>query len=722
MNKVKIVQQVQQSECGLCCVSMILKYYKSYETLEDLREFLEAGRDGLNIVQLKSILDFKNFDTKVVKCNVQSEKDLYSLKEISLPCIAFWNKEHFLVISKVTKKSIEVFDSASGRRNLSYSEFYQSFSGYILEATPNEKFIPKKEKAKKWRYTIKQLTEEKKLVFTASILSLFSYILTIVFPKMTQWFVDNYISNPINETSIDIKYIVIIVLLAIFLTIIITFARNLSIVLMKIKTEKVLLKKTFHHLINLPYSFFETRTYGDLIMRLGSINYVKDFILDKLIAAFFDLGIGIILLIYLGTISYKLLLVAIGIVLINCLSIMLTSKSIEYLNKEEILNASKVNGIQVETIYSIFTTKILRLENLVFKKWDTCFSEYLIKRKQREYYQLISTSVALILNIVSPLIILFIGYLGFKNHVITLGEIIISQSFIINLLSISSNIIQTYNVYLIASNYLDRVIDITNKQLEDTLGEVIEKIENIKINNVDFSYSKNGTKILKNISMDIKNGEKIAIVGETGCGKSTLGKLLMGLYEPSKGNIMYNSIDLKNLDKKKVLDLISIVPQDIYIYARNIFENIKLDRTNISEEDVYEAAKIACIHDEIVNFPLGYNTFLSDMGMNLSGGQRQRLAIARSILSNPNLILFDEGTSFLDNLTEKKIMNKLKSKHCTMVIIAHRLETIIDCDKIFLMKNGEIIESGSHEDLMNFKGEYFNLYNTNIIEDKCRCM
>lgn len=720
MSKVKIVQQVQQSECGLCCVSMILKYYKSYETLEDLRELLDAGRDGLNILQLKSVLDLKNFDTRLIKCNLQSKDDVYSLKKIKLPCIAFWNKEHFLVISKINKKSIEVFDSASGRRNLSYLEFYQSFSGYILEATPNEKFIPKTEKAKKWSYTIKQLTKEKKLVVISSMLSLFSYIITILFPKMTQWFVDNYISPKIKETSIDIKYVLILVAVAILLTIIVTFARNLSIVLMKIKTERVLLKKTFHHLINLPYSFFETRTHGDLIMRIGSVNYVKDFILDKLIGAFFDLGISIILLIYLATISYKLLLVTIGLILINCLAIILTSKPIEYLNKEEILNASNVNGIQVETIYSIFTTKILRLENSVFKKWDTCFSDYLIKRKQRECYQIISTSVATILNIISPFIILFVGYLGFKNHVITLGDIIISQSFIINLLSISSNIIQTYNAYLIASNYLDRVTDITNKQTEDTSGESIENIEEIKINNVDFSYSKNGIKTLKNISMNIKKGDKIAIVGETGCGKSTLGKLLMGLYEPSEGSIMYNSIDLKKLDKKKLLELITIVPQDVYIYARNIFENIKLERENISEDDVYEATKIACIHDEISGFPLGYNTFLSDMGMNLSGGQRQRIAIARAILANPKLILFDEGTSFLDNLTEKKIMNKLKSKDCTMVIIAHRLETIIDCDKIFFMKEGEIIESGSHKELMDLAGEYFNLYNTNIEKDECR--
>lgn len=711
MNKVRLVQQVQQSECGLCSVLMILRYYKSYDTLEDLREILEAGRDGLNIVELKQLLEERKFKTRIIRSKIEKVEEVGCLNQLKLPFIAYWNNEHFLVVSKIKSKYIEVFDSASGRRKLKHEEFLKHFSGYILEAIPTEEFVPKKEKPKRWNYILKQLLKEKKIIVGVSLLSLISYFLTIVFSKLTQWFVDNYIMVD-NEVKYDFKNIIIGIGLFILLTIIITFTRNFSVVIMKVKTESVLLKRVFAHLLKLPYSFFETRTHGDLISRLGSVNYVKDFILDNVIGSIFNFGVGVVLFIYIGTISYKILLVTTILVLINCLSIILTRKPIEYLNKEEILNSSKVNSVQVETIFSIFTTKILRLEDIIFKNWNDSFKKYLLKRKEREYYQACITSVSSILNIISPIIIVLFGYIGYKNNIISLGEIMITQSFIINLLSISSNIVNTCNTYLIASNYLDRVVDITNKEIEDVYGESLDVINDIEFKNVDFSYYKNGNKVLKNISIKIKRGEKIAFVGGTGSGKSTIAKLLMGLYEPTEGQVLINSVDLKNISKKSYLNLATIVPQDIYIYTKNILENIKLERKDTTVEDVENAAKVACIHDEIMNFPLKYKTMLSDRGMNLSGGQRQRIVIARSVLSNPNLIVFDEGTSYLDNLTEKNIMKNLKEKKATIIMIAHRLETIIDCDRIYLIKDGEIIESGSHEELMKMEGQYYNLYTT----------
>jgi len=709
MSRFKLVQQVQQTECGLCCVLMILRYYKSNETLEDLRECLEAGRDGLNIIQLRDLLDAKKFDTRMIKCNINKTEDIRCLSEVEAPFIAFWNKQHFVIVSKVKNNYIEILDPASGKRKLKYSEFMESFSGYILEAVPTSEFVPKKEKPKRWSYILTQLLKEKKIIVLVSILSVLSYCLSILFPKITQWFVDNYLTQLMPETS-DFEMVLVGIFISIILTIIIYFLRFFTVVIMKINTEKVLLKKVFSHLINLPYSFFETRTYGDLITRLGSVNYVKDFILDNVISSVFDFGIGIILIVYIGTISYKILLAALLLIIINSLTLIVTRKPIEFSNKEEIIDASQVNSIQVETIYSIFTTKILRLEDIVLKNWSRAFKAYLQKRKEREYYQVFITAMQSILNTIAPLVMVLAGYFAYKNRMVSLGDIIISQSFILNLLSISSKVINTFNIYLIASNYLDRVIDITNKDVEKTTGEILEDIDKIEFKNVDFSYNKDGQKVLKNISLNISKGQKVAFVGSTGSGKSTLAKLLMGLYEPVKGQVLINGKDMVNLDKDNLLKLATIVPQDIYIYAKNIEENIKLERQNVTIDDVQEAAKVSCIHEDIMQFPLKYNTMLSDMGMNLSGGQRQRIVIARALISKPQMIVFDEGTSFLDNVTEKKIMKNLKQKEATIVMIAHRLDTIIDSDKIYFLKNGEIIESGTHEELMSKRGEYYKLY------------
>ncbi|SFU68866.1 ABC-type bacteriocin/lantibiotic exporter, contains an N-terminal double-glycine peptidase domain [Clostridium sp. DSM 8431] len=551
--------------------------------------------------------------------------------------------------------------------------------------------------------------KEKKIIVLVSILSIFSYCLSILFPKITQWFVDNYLTQLIPEGS-DFELVLLGIGISILLTIVIYFLRFFTIVIMKINTEKVLLKKVFSHLVNLPYSFFETRTYGDLITRLGSVNYVKDFILDNVISSIFDFGVGVILIIYIGTISYKILLAALVLILINSITLVFTRRPIEFANKEEIINASQVNSIQVETIYSIFTTKILRLEDIVLKNWSREFKSYLEKRREREYYQIFITGVQSILNTIAPLIMVLAGYFAYKNGMVSLGDIIISQSFILNLLSISSKVINTFNIYLIASNYLDRVVDITNKEVEKISGDILDDINTIEFKDVDFSYNKDGQKVLKNISLNISKGEKIAFVGSTGSGKSTLAKLLMGLYKPVKGQVLINGKDMASLDKDNLLKLATIVPQDIYIYAKNIEENIKLERENVTMQDIEEAAKTACIHDDIMQFPLKYNTMLSDMGMNLSGGQRQRVVIARSLINKPKMIVFDEGTSFLDNVTEKNIMRNLKEKDSTIIMIAHRLDTIIDSDKIYFLKNGEIVESGTHEELMKNQGEYYKLY------------
>ena len=439
-------------------------------------------------------------------------------------------------------------------------------------------------------------------------------------------------------------------------------------------------------------------------------NTAKDFILDNVISSIFDFGVGVILIIYIGTISYKILLAALVLILINSITLVFTRRPIEFANKEEIINASQVNSIQVETIYSIFTTKILRLEDIVLKNWSRAFKSYLEKRREREYYQIFITGVQSILNTIAPLIMVLAGYFAYKNGMVSLGDIIISQSFILNLLSISSKVINTFNIYLIASNYLDRVVDITNKEVEKISGDILDDINTIEFKDVDFSYNKDGQKVLKNISLNISKGEKIAFVGSTGSGKSTLAKLLMGLYKPVKGQVLINGKDMASLDKDNLLKLATIVPQDIYIYAKNIEENIKLERENVTMQDIEEAAKTACIHDDIMQFPLKYNTMLSDMGMNLSGGQRQRVVIARSLINKPKMIVFDEGTSFLDNVTEKNIMRNLKEKDSTIIMIAHRLDTIIDSDKIYFLKNGEIVESGTHEELMKNQGEYYKLY------------
>ena len=273
-----------------------------------------------------------------------------------------------------------------------------------------------------------------------------------------------------------------------------------------------------------------------------------------------------------------------------------------------------------------------------------------------------------------------------------------------------NSIFNTFVSFYNSKPYLSRVLEII-EQDEEKLGYMIHELEgNIRFEDVTFSYTKDSKVILNSLNLTIKKGEKVAIVGGSGSGKSTLSKLLVGLYEPNCGSIYYDNIDFRILNKKMVRQQIGIVPQDMTLFNKTIKENIVGDM-NIDDSQIMEACKLVNIHDEIKKMPMGYQTLVSEMGMNLSGGQRQRLILARALVKKPKIILLDEATSYLDNLNEKSIMDNLKKRGITTIIIAHRLSTIIDSDKIFVLEDGCILEEGNHKELMlNSKGLYIRQY------------
>jgi ABC-type bacteriocin/lantibiotic exporter with double-glycine peptidase domain len=272
--------------------------------------------------------------------------------------------------------------------------------------------------------------------------------------------------------------------------------------------------------------------------------------------------------------------------------------------------------------------------------------------------------------------------------------------------------VQLWNSIVLTNAYLERIRDITDSEVEKNInsGEIKELKGDIKLKNVSFAYTVNSKEVIKNISMHIKPGQKIGIVGPSGSGKSTLSKILLGIYTPTKGKIYFDDLELDKYYKKSLRKQIGAVPQEISLFNKSILDNIRVSNKNISLDKVKKVAKIAQIYDEIEKMPMKYNTFISNMGMNLSGGQRQRIALARAILNNPKILVLDEATSSLDSINESNVSNYFKNIGCTRIVIAHRLSTIIDSDIIFAINNGEIVEFGTHKELMSKKGFYFNLY------------
>ncbi|PFJ06661.1 ABC transporter [Bacillus cereus] len=703
--KVPYVEQLQQTECGLCCAAMILRYYKSYESLSTLRNLMEVGRDGLRLDQIKYLLEKVGFDSKAFKTPVQG------LLEIGKPCILYWENNHFVVLEKTNKKYCYIVDPAVGRKKMTHTEVMEKFSGIVLIPQPNENFSPHKKKENPFKILIPNIKKNKKLFFIIFILSIFTYVATLLMPIAIQILTDSVIENKSINLSIILLFVV-----AFILNTITVYARGKYLIKIKAILERDLQSKTFKHLLNVPYKFFEVRAKGDILYRISSLEIIKDLLADKIIRGILDVGALVFMLSYMFLKSKILTSLALTLFLIYFVITYLLRSHIKELNLYEIVERSKLQKIQVETISSIFGIKVAASEGEIYYHWKKKLEDVLHRFTKQSNLGNIYSTFNQVAVLVSPLIILVFAMGQYINGNITIGESIAFYSITTMFFTSASSFFQTWNAFWIASNSIERLNDITDVPQEDMNVEkdCSQITGDIKLENVSFAYTANSENIIRDISLQIKSGQKIAIVGESGSGKSTLAKLLMGLYQPTKGMIYYDGLPLNGLNKKKLRKQMAIVPQEIQLLNKSIYENISMGNLNASAEEVKKAAEIAQISETIEEMPMKYDTLISDMGSNLSGGQRQRIALAKSILNKHSVVILDEATSSLDSLNELKISNYFKDIGCTCIIIAHRLSTIMNCDSIFVLDKGEIIEEGTHEELIKLNGKYSELYHSTI--------
>ena len=489
---------------------------------------------------------------------------------------------------------------------------------------------------------------------------------------------------------------------------------------MQIDIDQYLTKGTFRKLLRLPYKFFESRSHGDLLFRLNCLSTIRDLISEQILQGFIELGMVTIIIGYMLKKSVFLTCFSLGFLIINILFTFKMREKLCEANQYAVRANTTVQGIQIETVYSMFGIKIAGMEQEILQTWDEKYKESMRLHRHKCILQNINDTIINLLNMSGPVILLIAGIYLYYNGKISVGEIIALYTLSGTLFSSSSTLFLIWTDFSLASSYLERIADIMDTEDEKEPEHPIDLSISgqIDIEHLSFSYNKHNENILNDISMHIESGEKVAIVGTSGSGKSTLFKLLLGLYDINQGHISFDNIDLMELNKQHIRKQIGVVPQDMSLFNKTIFENIAVNNPNISLQDVETAAHIAQLTDEIESMPMKYDTLVSDMGMNLSGGQRQRIALARALVNNPKILILDEATSSLDNINEQKISSYLKQTNCTRIVIAHRLSTIVDADKIIVLDNGIIKECGTHHELLNQKGMYRKLYECQICDSE----
>lgn len=703
MKKVPVILQLQQTECGLCCVNMIMNFFGHKETIFNLRNQFEVGRDGLNLSQLKFILEKYKIKSKIYKANLKG------LKKLKLPIIGLWEEKHFVIIERIKKNQIIIIDPAEGRKVISIEQFENSFSGIILKPEANSDFQPIKSNYENpWKKLLYLILQQKKVISVIVFFTFLILLINLAIPQLTQVIIDK---SKMNEIDDLLKIIIIFATVIGISQAILTYLKGEMVIKLNVFLSEKMVTKVFFHLLKLPYKYFDFRSPGDLLYRLNSLMMIRDLISSSIIPGFVNICSVLVIFIYILSKSYEIALITIILTLINVMFLFITRKSIVSAIDNELITQSKSQSVMTEILFSILFVKISGAQNKIYNNWKNSYKQALLNFSKSSSIQNIINTVTSNFQLVSPLIILTSGMMLYQNNILSLGEVIAIQAISSTLFSQTNSTFSLYTQILSSISYLRRVNDILGTSQETEGSFKLDDFKrNIVFKDYSFAYSNMSSNVLHNINLSIDKGEKVAFVGESGSGKSTLAKAIIGLYNSHQGTLEIDGIDINEINKNNLHKKISIVPQDNFLFNKTIFENITMNNNDKTEENVIEVAKLANIHEDIQKMPMKYNTVVNDMGFNLSGGQRQRIALARALISNPQILILDEATSSLDQKNEHDIMSNLHNLNCTVIIVAHRLSTIKNADKIYVLENGEIISSGEHEELIKKSQLYKTLY------------
>lgn len=713
--------QVDNKDCGPTCIKIIAKHYGKDIDIENLRQLSETNRGGSNLLFLSEAAEKVGFHTLGVRLTITR------LKDATLPCILHWNSDHYVVLYKIKKARYYISDPAFGLLSYTKEELLkywigdnadeESIEGITLLMEPTPRFYESKfsiNGSKNFGFSLifKYLIKYKSFVFQLLIGLLASSILQLIFPFLTQSVVDVGIKNQ------DINFIYLVLIAQLFLFIgrtSIDFIRSWILLHLSTRINISLISDFFIKLMNLPISFFDVRMTGDIMQRINDHQRIERILTTSSLNVLFSFFNIIVLSFVLAYYNLQIF----GVFFVGSLLYFLWV--ILFLKKRKVLDYkrfSEVSQEQSKIIEMINGMQEIKLHNAERQKrwgWEYIQARLFkvsVKSLGLEQTQSIGSNF---INELKNIIIIFLSAVLVIEQEITLGMMLAISSIVGNLNSPVVQIIGFIREAQDAKISISRLAEIHDKDDEIYLEE--NKIHDIQVNekiifsDVSFRYKGSDNNVLKNLNFTIAENKVTAIVGTSGSGKTTLMKLLLKFYEPQEGKIFLGSTPLFDIAQKTWRKNVGTVMQEGYIFNDTIANNIAIGVDKIDRNRLDYAVDIANIKDFVKGFPLGFNTKIGMEGVGMSTGQKQRILIARAVYKNPELLFFDEATSALDANNEKEIMNKLNTffKNKTVVIIAHRLSTVMNADQIVVLENGKIIEKGNHKELISKKGNYYEL-------------
>lgn len=700
-----VVLQSESSECGLACLAMICRAHKLRIDLDALRRRFVVSLKGATLQQIMQHADVLNFSCRPLRV------DLHELVSLRLPCVLHWNLNHFVVLTKVAGHKLVILDPAVGERRLSLSQVSDHFTGVALELTPNAKFETNQtEPSMRLRNLTGRVHGLKRALFHIFLLALALQVFAIAAPLLNQWVVDEAIST-YDKDLLGVLLIGFALLLLVQTAI--GLARSWMSMTLGMSLSLQWSSNLFTHLLKLPIPYFEKRHLGDIVSRFGAIGSIQRTLTSSLLEALLDGCMSVATVGMMFLYSPQMSMVTLGTVLLYAGLRWAGYGPFREAAAERLIVAAQEQTHFLESIRAIVPLKLFGREQDRCARWQNLLVEVQNRDTRTTKMAIAFGTANTLLFSLANLAVLWLGanlvMESNSKSVFTIGMLFAFISYKDQFVGRTTALIDYVVELKMLGLHADRLADIalTLPEPTDPAQHSLEHLRpSIELKNVCFRYGESEPWVLRNVNLRLEAGESVAIVGGSGCGKTTLLKILLGLMTPDEGELLYGGMSVKHLGLQNYRRVMGSVMQEDVLLAGSIADNVSFFDVRPDHDRVEQCIRLAAVYD-IVNMPMGFQTLVGDMGSSLSGGQKQRILLARALYKAPKVLALDEATSHLDILNEKRVTEALAQLPLTRIIVAHRPETIAGAQRVVQLKGGEVSELDAavvHPQISGFPG------------------